>query len=454
MKKVVPFSKARETSLFGSKAVGLGDAARQGLPVPPGVALSGDLVEAVASSDERRWKNWQRPSPPCRAPFAVRSSAVDEDGAAASFAGQHLTVLNVHSAADVPAAVREVWWSANSDSAITYRQRVGLFTRPSVGVVVQTLLNPDVAGVMFTEHPVTGADERLIEASWGLGEAVVAGLVVPDQFRLDRSGQVLERKAGRKRIAIRSLPNGGTFEQQVAPAQVNQLCLDDVQLAALGELALQCEKVYGPRRDIEWAFQDGTLYLLQCRAVTTGKARSEQRRPARRGATPSPPCSASSSSPAWTAGSPSRSPACSRNGASRRAKPSSWKAPGAPPSSSSTPGEATVSSKGVELATLGPGDYFGEIALIDGGPRSATVTAATDLVCYGLTFWEFRPLVERNGTIAWKLLQALAKRLRAAGAPETKTRKRFLSFHAHLTPRRSAASRRSDERTRNWEGER
>ena len=77
-------------------------------------------------------------------------------------------------------------------------------------------------------------------------------------------------------------------------------------------------------------------------------------------------------------------------------------------------GEAAVSSKGVHVATLGPGDYFGEIALIDGGPRSATVTAATDLVCYGLTFWEFRPLIERNGAIAWKLLQVLAKRLRAA----------------------------------------
>ena len=77
-------------------------------------------------------------------------------------------------------------------------------------------------------------------------------------------------------------------------------------------------------------------------------------------------------------------------------------------------GEASVTSKGVYLSTVGPGDCFGEIALIDGGPRSATVTAATDLVCYGLTFWEFRPLVERNGALAWKLLQALAKRLRAA----------------------------------------
>ena len=170
MKKVVPFTKARETWLYGSKAVGLGDAARQGLPIPPGVALSGELVEAVASGEGKAVEKVVKSIAALQPPFAVRSSAVDEDGASASFAGQHITLLNIHSAADVPGAVREVWWSANSDSAITYRQKVGLFTRPSVGVVVQTLLNPGVAGVMFTENPVTGADERLIEASWALGK--------------------------------------------------------------------------------------------------------------------------------------------------------------------------------------------------------------------------------------------------------------------------------------------
>jgi pyruvate,water dikinase len=414
VKKVVPFTKARETPLYGSKAVGLGDAARQGLPVPPGVALSGDLVEAVASGDEKAIDKVAKAIATLSAPFAVRSSAVDEDGAAASFAGQHLTVLNVHSAADVPDAVREVWWSANSDSAITYRQRVGLFTRPSVGVVIQTLLNPDVAGVMFTEHPVTGADERLIEASWGLGEAVVAGLVVPDHFRLDRSGQVLERKVGRKRIAIRSLPNGGTFEQQVAPALVSQLCLDDVQLVALGELALQCEKVYGPRRDIEWAFQDGTLYLLQCRAVTTGKARDGAPPP---GPPPRDPVAALQRVELFSAMDRRQAEQIGRLLKERRFKKGEIvivEGTGGAAFFIIGSGEATVSSKGVELATLGPGNYFGEVALIDGGPRSATVTAATDLVCYGLTFWEFRPLVESNGTIGWKLLQALAKQLRSA----------------------------------------
>jgi Pyruvate phosphate dikinase, AMP/ATP-binding domain len=167
-----------------------------------------------------------------------------------------------------------------------------------------------VAGVMFTEHPVTGADERLIEASWGLGEAVV-------------SGQVLERKVGRKLIAIRWLPNGGTFEQQVPPVQVNQLCLKDAHLATLGKLALRSEKVSGPMRDIEWAFQDRTLY--------SGHRRALHR------ATPLPPFNPSLSWPGWTGRRPSRLPACSRNALSSRARPSSWKAPGAPPSSSSTP---------------------------------------------------------------------------------------------------------------------
>ena len=419
MKKIVPFAKARERSLFGSKAVGLGNAARQGLPVPPGVALSGDLVEAVASGDEKAIEKLEKAIAALPPPFAVRSSAVDEDGAAASFAGQHLTLLNVHSAADVPGAVREVWWSANSDSAITYRQRVGLFTRPSVGVVVQTLLNPTAAGVMFTENPVTGADERMIEASWGLGEAVVAGLVVPDHFRLDRSGQALERKAGRKRVAIRSLPNGGTFEEPVAPTQVVQLCLDEAQLAALGELALRCEKVYGPRRDIEWAFQNGSLYLLQCRAITTGKGHTDAPPP---GPPPRDPVAALQRVGLFSDLDRRQAEQIARLLKVRpfaKGETVIMEGSGGAAFFLIDSGQAAVSSKGVHLATLGPGDYFGELALIDGGPRSATVTAATDLVCYGLTFWEFRPLIERNGVIAWKLLQALAKRLRATDPKQT-----------------------------------
>jgi len=268
VKQVVPLEKAQDIALFGSKAVGLGQAIRDGLPVPPGVALSGDIVEAVAAGDENAIKQVIRQATPLGGPLAVRSSAVDEDGAGASFAGQHLTLLNVPSAEDLGGALSEIWWSANSDSAITYRQRVGLFIRPSVGVVVQALLNPDTAGVMFTRNPVTGADERVIEASWGLGEAVVAGLVIPDHYRIDRAGQVLERKPGYKKIAVRSAPNGGTVEEKVPPELVERLCLDDDHLGALSRLAARCEQVYGPARDIEWALASGTIYLLQCRAIT------------------------------------------------------------------------------------------------------------------------------------------------------------------------------------------
>jgi pyruvate,water dikinase len=266
--ELLPLAQVSDTAVFGSKAVGLGQALREGLPVPPGFALAGPLVEAVAAADEAAVETVVSAVRPLGGPLAVRSSAVDEDGADASFAGQHLTLLNVPSADELPKALREIWWSANSDSAISYRKRVGLFTRPSVAVVVQALLDPECAGVMFTRNPINGADERMIEASWGLGEAVVAGLVIPDSYCVARDGEVRNRRPGLKRVAVRGLATGGTAEGAVAPELVERLCLDDSRLAALNQLACRCEDVYGPDRDIEWAVADGAVYLLQCRAVT------------------------------------------------------------------------------------------------------------------------------------------------------------------------------------------
>ncbi len=268
MKAVVPFGEAHEEAVFGAKAVGLGEATRAGLSVPPGIALSGDIVEEVAAGHSPAIDMVVDAARPLAGPLAVRSSAVDEDGADASFAGQHLTLLNVPSIDDLSSAIRQIWWSANSDSVITYRKRVGLFNRPSVGVVVQSLLAPETAGVMFTQNPVNGADERMIEASWGLGEVVVSGRVIPDTYRLDRSGEVLERTAGVKKIAIRSVADGGTVDEEVATHLIESLCLDDDQLAQLNALASQCEEAYGMACDIEWAYADGNLFLLQCRAVT------------------------------------------------------------------------------------------------------------------------------------------------------------------------------------------
>jgi phosphoenolpyruvate synthase/pyruvate phosphate dikinase len=413
VKAVVPLAQAVETALFGSKAVGLGAAERDGLPVPPGVALSGPIVEAVAAGEEDSIARILAAVEGLATPLAVRSSAADEDGADASFAGQHLTLLNVPSAAELTAALKEIWWSANSDSAITYRQRVGLFTRPSIGVVVQTLLDPEVAGVMFTENPITGAHERVVEASWGLGEAVVAGLVIPDHFRIDGDNRVVERRAGRKDIAVRPVATGGTIERRIPPARAEKLCLDGAQLTQLGQLATRCEQIYGPNRDIEWAFADGTLYLLQCRAVTTGDSSPDDTGdPA-----PGDPVKTLQRVPLFAGLDGAEFEEIGRLLKERRFSAGEtvvMEGSGGAAFFLIDSGEARVSIRGVEQAALQKGDYFGEIALIDEGPRSATVTATTDLVCHGLTFWEFRPLVQGNGAIGWKLLESLAAMLRAA----------------------------------------
>jgi pyruvate,water dikinase len=391
--------------------VGLGAALRAELPVPPGVALSGAVVDAIAAADDAAIRKLLRATRGLPAPLAVRSSCVDEDGAAASFAGQHLTVLNVPSADHAADAVREIWWSANSDSAITYRKRLGVMSRPSVGVVVQSLLAPECAGVMFTRNPVTGADERMIEASWGLGEAVVAGRVIPDTFRLARTGEVLDRRAGVKKLAIRATPQGGTIDDDVAPHLVEALCLDDDRLRLLGELADRCEQVYGEGRDIEWAFADDVLYLLQCRAVT-------------RSAGTSTAVSISLSE----AEALSRVPLFENLSVAERAKIArlfrrrTFAAGETVTKEGSDAaaffviesGTATVTVQGEHRGTMRPGDYFGEIALIDEGARSATVTADGELVCQGLTLWDFRPLVQQNPAVAWTLLQNLARRLREA----------------------------------------
>jgi pyruvate,water dikinase len=204
-------------------------------------------------------------------PCAVRSSAIGEDSDQASFAGQHVTILNVRHEDDVAGAVLKVRESAHTESALAYRRSLGLDATPRIGVVVQRMIEPDCAGVMFTKNPLNGANERVIEASWGLGEAVVAGLVVPDNYAVDRHGQVLRRTRGEKDIALRPAVEGGTVEETVPDDLVTALCLTDDMLARLHDLAARCESFFGPGLDIEWAFSGGRLYLLQCRAMTRNR---------------------------------------------------------------------------------------------------------------------------------------------------------------------------------------
>ncbi|HEX3828431.1 MAG TPA: PEP/pyruvate-binding domain-containing protein [Sporichthyaceae bacterium] len=418
MTGIVPLVGAEEEAVYGAKAVGLGEALRAGLPVPPGVALPGPEVDAIAAGEPGATAALRDAVRSLPTPLAVRSSAVGEDSAGASFAGQHLTVLNVRSVGDVEQAVREVWWSANSDSAITYRKRLGVFERPSVGVVVQSLLAPDTAGVMFTQNPITGADERLIEANWGLGEAVVSGRVIPDSFRVARGGEVLERTAGFKKFAIRPAPDGGTLDEKIPVELRETLCLNDEQLRALSALAEACEHAYGPGRDIEWAFAGGALYLLQCRAIT----RSAGSVPAAPPAQPTSEGESIGHVPLFSnLAAPDRD-AIARLFTQRVFAPGETVAKEGAEAAAFyliDSGTAAVTVRGEFRRTLGPGDYFGEIALLDQGVRSATVTADGELVCRGITLWDFRPLVQSNAAIAWTLLQTLARMLR--GTQETHT---------------------------------
>jgi pyruvate,water dikinase len=178
-------------------------------------------------------------------------------------------VLNVDGVAAIAEAVTAVWRSAWSESALAYRRRTGAAGPVRMGVVVQRLVNADVAGVLFTRNPITGADELVVEASWGLGETVVQGLVIPDFYRVAPTGEVLERSLGLKTVALRRLATGGTRTEPVEGELVARLCLADSQLRALSQVALRCADVFGTGpHDIEWAFAGDAPYLLQRRPVT------------------------------------------------------------------------------------------------------------------------------------------------------------------------------------------
>lgn len=267
---VVALEEAADATVFGGKAAQLAVALRRGLPVPGGLAVDTHTAAAVARGEAQALELLDTALVALGAStFAVRSSAVGEDSAEASYAGQHRTCLNVPRPR-VPQATADVWRSATEPSAAGYRQRIGLQQdEAAIGVVVQELVAADVAGVLFTRDPMTGANERMIEASWGLGEVVVAGQVVPDRFRLSRTGEVLERSAGIKDIVADPDGDGGTVLRHTDEDTARQLCLDDAALQQLAGLAERCEDIFSGPLDLEWALADGRLWLLQARPITT-----------------------------------------------------------------------------------------------------------------------------------------------------------------------------------------
>jgi pyruvate,water dikinase len=265
---LVPLEEVLDEWDYGGKAAQLGAAIRAGLPVPPGFACSWELVGGIIEGSIVSSAAVEVASSVFAGPVAVRSSAVGEDSGAASFAGQHVTVINVRGADEILAAIRAVHASAMAESAAAYRDRIGIEAVVRMGVIVQRLLDPICSGVMFTRDPFSGADVRVIEASWGLGETVVAGLVSPDLYRVARSGDLIDQVIGEKDVAIRQDPSGGTVEVAVEESLVAAPCLDAARLRELNALALACEAAFDGVHDIEWAIDPDGLFLLQRRPVT------------------------------------------------------------------------------------------------------------------------------------------------------------------------------------------
>lgn len=268
--------KSFDVALVGGKAATLSRLARMDHRVPDGfclpVALMDhahplDLRDEIASAISDLMACHSLPE----LVVAVRSSAVDEDGAGASFAGQHETYLNIVGAEAIVQAVTRCWESARSERAMEYRRQQGLSMEGvRLAVLVQKLVASDVSAVVFSANPVTGnRDEVMINASWGLGESIVGGTVTPDTFVVRKSDlAVMEHAIAEKRRMTISIP-GGTREVDVPRFLRQQASLADEQAAEMAQLALSLEATMGCPVDIECAYASGGLYLLQCRPITT-----------------------------------------------------------------------------------------------------------------------------------------------------------------------------------------
>lgn len=235
--------------------------------MPP--EMSAEIVSAYRELSESAGAGGGLPSQYARPPVAVRSSATAEDLPGLSFAGQQESYLNVLGEEGVLEAVQRCWGSLWTARAIAYRAHHGIPSdNLALAVVVQKMVAAEASGVLFTANPLTGRrDEMVIDASFGLGEAVVSGRVEPDHY-LVRSHQwrILERRLGSKALAVIPRPGGGT--EQVALDAGGQQVLAEGQILDLARLGLRVAELFGSPQDIEWAWVDGRFHLLQSRPIT------------------------------------------------------------------------------------------------------------------------------------------------------------------------------------------
>ena len=310
----LPFGDIRsaDLSLVGGKGANLGELTAAGFPIPPGFCVTtvafeqfmaacptdGELyaqLSTVAAADlatARQVGQHVRdtlltvPMPPAIADavleewqqigadeaYAVRSSATAEDLPDASFAGQQDTYLNVIGKEALLDAVRRCWVSLFTDRAILYRvQNNFLHQEVKLSVVVQQMVMSETSGILFTADPLTGhRHTATIDASYGLGEALVSGLVSPDAYRVDkRNMTIIERQVADKQIAIYPEKAGGVCRVELTPSQRAQTVLTDRQIIDLVKLGSRVEAHYGSPQDIEWSMVGNQLYLLQARPITS-----------------------------------------------------------------------------------------------------------------------------------------------------------------------------------------
>ena len=306
---------------FGAKSASLGELLAAGIPVPAGFALAADAfrtfvsdaglqhqladaqarlstrdldaVSAVSGAVSEAMRGAPVPggvreqiaaayaalagiSGEAEPPVAVRSSALGEDSQDATFAGQQESYLWVRGLEQVCDAVRDCWASLYSPAALAYRARLANAPEPAMGVTVQLMVDAEVSGVMFTCSPVSGDPSMIaINASWGLGLAVVGGEVTPDDYLISKvTGEVVREHVHHKHVQYLADPLGrGTVAVAVAPERRDVPCLEAAALDALVAVARRVERHFGFHQDIEWAIARGSmlpesLFVVQSRPVT------------------------------------------------------------------------------------------------------------------------------------------------------------------------------------------
>ncbi|AXQ31144.1 phosphoenolpyruvate synthase [Solimonas sp. K1W22B-7] len=266
-------NSAGDIQHIGGKGMGLLRLIRAGLPVPEawcipaGVSLQASTRAAcLADALDAWWDQAARAFPGSL--WAVRSSAVAEDLEDASFAGVYQTILGVGSKAALHASVEQCWSALDDVRAQAYRSEKGIGKAGGIALILQRMLLPQAAGVMLTANPQRPfAAEIVIDAAWGLGEAVVSGKTQPDHLVLDSaSGKIIEQHIGEK--SVETVWHDGLEDLPVELARRERLSVDDAGLQALFALAQTVGKAIGPQRDLEWAIEKGQLYALQDRPIT------------------------------------------------------------------------------------------------------------------------------------------------------------------------------------------